>query len=414
MELGLRLVFLDSPGLHSVTDKNGELTRRFTDSADAVLWLTPSTSPGQVQELDDLRIELKSQKPLLPVLTRSDETEEDVDEHDELVQTLINKSTEKRTGQEEDVAQRAAEKLDSEGDSKALLKAPVSISVHAFKSSAGSAEDFAESGLGRLVEQLVPLLDESLQYKAQKATQQVLNFLDGVVRKQLAETILPEVAVLQSEAQKAKESLSHRQRLITSQVVSEVCVAIPMLVERHKANRDEKALARDLNRQIEQALNTTLQQELAEFTRGLERVCSSLDSGSIGQFEDITVEVRHENGSRSKAASTGIGTLVGAAVGTFLLPGAGTLIGGTLGSLAGNKIGDNFIEVSYEKEVVGVSSGQIVDKTTESVKKRLPQQIDEVVQQIIRMVSAQEAYAQAVMAVIEQFQRDVETRAEML
>ena len=49
MELGLRLVFLDSPGLHSVTDKNGELTRRFTDSADAVLWLTPSTSPGQVQ-----------------------------------------------------------------------------------------------------------------------------------------------------------------------------------------------------------------------------------------------------------------------------------------------------------------------------------------------------------------------------
>ena len=63
VKLGSRLVLVDSPGLHSVTGKNGELTRRFTDSADAVLWLTPSTSPGQVQELDDLRIELQNQNP---------------------------------------------------------------------------------------------------------------------------------------------------------------------------------------------------------------------------------------------------------------------------------------------------------------------------------------------------------------
>ena len=414
MELGPRLVLLDSPGLHSVTEKNGELTRRFTDSADAVLWLTSSKSPGQVQELDDLRIELKSQKPLLPVLTGSDETVEDVNEHDELVQTLINKSSENRTLQEEDVTQRAVQKLGSEGESKAQLKAPVSVSVHAFKSSAGTARDFAESGLSRLVEQLVPLLDESRQYKAQKATRQVMNFLDGVVRKQLAETILPEVVSLQSEAQKAKENLSHRQRLITSQVVSEVCVAIPMLVERHRANRDEKSLAKDLNQQIEQALNTTLQQELAEFTRGLERVCSSLNSSSIGQFEDMTVEVRRESGSRSKATTTVIGTLLGGVVGSILLPGAGTVIGSTLGGMAGNKIGDNFIQVSYEKEVVGVSSAQIVDKTTDSVNKQLPKQIDRVVQKVIEAVSAQEAYAQMVMAVIEQFQRDVETRREIL
>ena len=259
----------------------------------------------------------------------------------------------------------------------------------------------------------MPLLDESRQYKAQKATQQVMNFLDGVVCKQLDETIVPEVDSLHLEAKKAKENLSHRQRLITSQVVSEVCVAIPMLVERHKANRDEKSLARDLNQQIEQALNTTLQQELAEFTRGLERVCSNLNSGSIGQFEDMTVEVRRESGSRSKATTTVIGTLLGGVVGSILLPGAGTVIGSTLGGMAGNKIGDNFIQVSYEKEVVGVSSAQIVDKTTDSVNKQLPKQIDRVVQKVIEAVSAQEAYAQTVMAVIEQFQRDVETRREI-
>ena len=58
VEVDDRLVLLDSPGLHSVTEENHDLTKLFTDSADAVLWLTPSTSPGQVQELRDLTEEL--------------------------------------------------------------------------------------------------------------------------------------------------------------------------------------------------------------------------------------------------------------------------------------------------------------------------------------------------------------------
>lgn len=409
MELGSRLVFLDSPGLHSVTDKNGELTRRFTDSADAVLWLTPSTSPGQVQELDDLRDELQRQKPLLPILTRSDKNEEDIDEHDQLVQTLVNKSTEDRTLQENDVAGRAAEKLESLADDKALLKTPVSISVHAYKKSAGSEQDFARAGLERMTGQLVALLDEGRQYKAKKATQQVVNFLDDVVQQQLLATILPEVEALQSEAQKAKESLSHRQRLISSAVVSEVCVAIPALVERHRTSRDMRAFSRELNQQIEQVLNDTLQQELAEFTSGLQRVCGNLSPENVGQFEDIVVEVRRESGSRSKAASTGVGAVVGAAIGTFVFPGLGTAVGAALGGAAGNMAGNSFIEVSYDKEVVGVSSGQVIDKTTQSVKTLLPGQIDGVVQQVIDMISAQDVYAQAIKAVIKQFQHDVQT-----
>jgi hypothetical protein len=54
VRLGAKLVLLDTPGLHSVTPQNAALTQRFTDSADGVLWLTSSTSPGQVQELDEL------------------------------------------------------------------------------------------------------------------------------------------------------------------------------------------------------------------------------------------------------------------------------------------------------------------------------------------------------------------------
>lgn len=39
VRLGGRLVLLDTPGLHSMTPENAAQTRRFTDSADGVLWL---------------------------------------------------------------------------------------------------------------------------------------------------------------------------------------------------------------------------------------------------------------------------------------------------------------------------------------------------------------------------------------
>ena len=64
VEIDKRLVFLDSPGLHSVTKAHADLTERYTDAADAVLWLSPSISPGQVQELQHLKEQLRKRTPL--------------------------------------------------------------------------------------------------------------------------------------------------------------------------------------------------------------------------------------------------------------------------------------------------------------------------------------------------------------
>ena len=135
VELGKNLVLLDTPGLHSITDKNGDLTRRFTDSTDAILWLTPSTSPGQVQELNDLKEELAKKKPLLPIITRSDVLEEDFcEEVQDLVQVLKNKTHQNRQLQQDDVIQRlkAFDGIDS-----AMLKQAISISVHDNRSICG-------------------------------------------------------------------------------------------------------------------------------------------------------------------------------------------------------------------------------------------------------------------------------------
>lgn len=105
VEVDNRLVLLDSPGLHSVTEENHDCTKLFTDSADAVLWLTSSRSPGQVHELQDLAEELSRKKPLLPVITASDQRVE-VDWCEATASVIAefrNKAAEVRKEQEDDV-----------------------------------------------------------------------------------------------------------------------------------------------------------------------------------------------------------------------------------------------------------------------------------------------------------------------
>lgn len=192
VELGNKFVLLDSPGLHSVTDENGALTQQFVDSTDAVLWLTPSTSPGQVQELKDLQIELEKGKPLQPVITRSDSIEEDYcEETDTIVALVKNKSRSNRELQENDVLARV-----TDIELTAPVKPPVSISVHAYNKSDKTQVDLDESGLSALFESLITLVQEANAYKVGKAKNQMLIFLEKEILKPLQSNIVPKIDAL--------------------------------------------------------------------------------------------------------------------------------------------------------------------------------------------------------------------------
>ncbi|MDH5855781.1 dynamin family protein [Lampropedia aestuarii] len=187
--LGEQLVLLDTPGLHSVTPENAELTQRFTDSADAVLWLTSSTAPGQVQELDALVRELQRHKPLLPVITRSDVVDED--EIDGRICTVLcNKTPDRRAMQEQDVAQRTHAKLQQLGVSCDLLRPPVSISVHMAQTGAGdSVHALQEAGFAAWFAALHALAEPAQAYKQRKSAEVLLHHMQEQVLAPLQEQV---------------------------------------------------------------------------------------------------------------------------------------------------------------------------------------------------------------------------------
>ena len=179
IELG-NLVLLDTPGLHSVTDENGELTRKYTDSADLVLWLTNSGSPGQIQELNELKVELQKQKPLLPIITKSDTYEED-EVDGEIVSELIMKSEADRSLQQQDVLSRTRQKIDAmvqDTNGTDQMLRPISVSAHYVEAYHELPETLAQSGFIDLYEGINATFQSATDYKVDKET--TCNALHGL------------------------------------------------------------------------------------------------------------------------------------------------------------------------------------------------------------------------------------------
>jgi GTPase SAR1 family protein len=247
--LGDGLVLLDTPGLHSATVENAALTQRFLDSADAVLWLTSSTSPGQVQELDELARELRRGKPLLPVLTRSDVIDED-EVDGQIVKCLRNKSDANRADQEADVRARAADKLQALGVALHQLKAPVSISAYVARTAGADAEAMRGAGFERLYAALSTLLAPALAYRDRKPAEVLLHHLQEDVLAPLLGQTLPALKGLQQLLEGEQAALPAQRARIVQLAWREVMPGVPALLEQHAASGEVDAVLARLQPQL--------------------------------------------------------------------------------------------------------------------------------------------------------------------
>lgn len=287
--LGDRLVLLDTPGLHSVTAENADLTRRFTDSADGVLWLTSSASPGQVQELEELARELGRNKPLQPVVTRSDVIEED-EVDGEIKKFLLNKSADTRALQETDVRARALDKLIAMGVDPDLLKPPVSISTYVARHQGQTEQAMIETGFERLYQALLEIIGPALRYKQRQPAQMLFHHFEETVLHSLQEDTLSRLDALDESLQREEAQLLQKKETIIKTVWRKVMATAPQLLDRHAAERDTKAVCSDISRSLIEACQQQLDEELADYvlTTDLAGLQVTLDAAFT--YEPIVID----------------------------------------------------------------------------------------------------------------------------
>ncbi len=247
--LGDKLVLLDTPGLHSANAQNAALTQQFLESTDALLWLSSSSAPGQVQELGDLLVELRRNKPLLPVITRSDRIEED-EINDQIVKVLCNKSVENRQLQEEDVMTRAAQALNHWGLGSGLLKPALSLSVHMARSQQEEEQGLEQAGFERLYVAVQNLLGPALAYKQRKPAELQLHHIEEVILAPLLQTLDHASAQLRQHLDEQTVLLEGAVQVLTESTWRRVVPQLPDVLDKHAVKQDVAAVRVELSENI--------------------------------------------------------------------------------------------------------------------------------------------------------------------
>jgi hypothetical protein len=264
VRLAGKLVLVDTPGLHSVTPDNAALTQLFTDSADAVLWLTSSTSPGQVQELDELGRELQRNKQLLPVLTRSDVYEED-EVDGEIAKVLRGKSPANRALQEADVSARAGQKLAAMGVPGSLLRPPVSISSLLARLYRDATAALAESGLEQLYAAMLAMVQPTLAYKRRKQAEILLHHLEENVLGAMRRELMPRIGCLRNAAAALLDALEQRKEAMAVAIWRAVVPQLPALVDRYVTAPDWDAVSTSVSAAVGAAYSKQIEDDWRQY-----------------------------------------------------------------------------------------------------------------------------------------------------
>jgi len=413
VELG-KIVLLDTPGLHSVTEINGNLTKKYTDSADLILWLSGSNSPGQTQELDELKSEINKGKVLFPIITKSDTTIEEIEVvggSPSIKKSLSMKSPENQKLQQEDVYKRAKEKLLEFNIDSALdrLHSPISLSTHYANKNKDSLKI---AGVLDLFTGLNQIYDLAIESKKTNVTTQVNNHINEINNELLL--VIEPFKNLENELKSQKDYILGQSEYISSMVLSVVSQQIPSIVFSNEKNRNIKNITNAINKLITEETSTQLQLTFASAFKALLKATHfprALDINIESNYEDETMSYEHQTGSSKKAVTSGVvgaggawgGAVAGAALGGPVGAVVGGILGGVFGGAAGDYAGEYFIETETITEVIGLNSNKIEAELNSKLKSTIPNLIQQHIESLLENFTPLENIIQQSIVEIEQY-----------
>ena len=342
------LTWVDSPGLHSLKEENGNLAREYLDHADLILYTMKSDAPGRASDLTEIRDLIHKDKRTLLLLTGSDDIEEDVDDSGDLIQCIVMKDAARRAKQQDYVRGELKELPDS---NKLEI---VSISSRYAQEHANDQAAFLDSGIGPFCATLQGICQsEGVKIKQSVPMRNLHHFLvdcenDLVPYQKLMTDFRPILRklnkILKNQIfQHSREGQHDLKRFIDTffsglessredaeHITSQLKNFNSKLGEKFQEITNERlqAIADNLTKEFQSSVKSTYQHSLL---------------AQIPDFKIDTITEQVEAGTRSgtKKRNSLLGTIGGGIVG-FLVGGpAGAAIGAGLGGGLGGATGDS-------------------------------------------------------------------------
>ena len=399
------LTWVDSPGLHSINQENGDLAKEYVEHADLILYTMKSDSPARESDLREILELYRADKKVLLLLTGSDDIENDWDdEKDELISKVVMKSSQRRLDQQEYV--RSALEQFPELAGKTENIEILSFSARYAQEYEDNAENFADSGMGQLFATLGQIASaDGVKLKYQTPMKKFKNFLVGFLTDLQKYTNL--VYDFQQPIERIEKSIprqiNEQKRLIQLELTKELDIEFEQLAQYRnepvKMNLAIKQLTHHLaqkqNQHMGKAKEIILQQVMNEFDSEIVTVIQNSALLNLPEFkiEQRTEKVADSVNQGTRTRNGGFGALIGGGLGAVagsFIPGAGTIAGATVGSAIGGwlggKTGDD-ASVSYRDITLNVGDNltQIYQKFCEIVDASIQKQMDDFQKMVLSM-----------------------------
>lgn len=371
------LTWVDSPGLHSKTEENGQLAKDYVEAADLVLYVTSSEAPGRRSDILELQQLGQRELPLAVLVTGSDCIDEDVDERGEVVARTVMKAEADRRAQLAYIRRVLDESAD---DAEARLEARMAAALRkadAFSVSVWYAQENADatgmeaSGVGAMLHHVAALAQRgAVQAKVQRPLRNMRHFLDRVQAgelPELKEALAAAAKQLAAEREQARQTADKERKLFHGALGRDVAEA----ARKHAMDNVAFRLA------INTALNRRVQDGIKGVARAFgvpvdgRRPCAPEEFGlPLPEFQQRWVDT-----PRRKTVASKYGKAVGiAALGLVTIATGGTgavaLAAGAAASAAGGYAGGKIGGLLDGHEWVRVLDGDNRDEVAVAARER--------------------------------------------
>jgi len=311
------MAWIDTPGLGSMVEENGELAKEYIQSADYIIYPTNSSSPLQQDEKAQLKELFEQNKKVTICITKSDDSEEDECECGSLdgcpkcnkgiIKVLKNKPQSSRKKQEQWVKDELKDILGKKQN--ALLGDVLSLSVHTAKAGLenGDEEMFKNSG----ITSFYTLMNDVLQTKAKSLKENtpydgLKSFIDNDILGSTNSKSV-NIATLKASIQKFEDQIDENIEVfqtIKENLNSDIMVQIDAITSKYissltKSNTSSifKQIDDELNHTISEMVNENIKNIMSNFSVSLNTLNSSLKSSDSFTIKDKykTIKVKYDD-----------------------------------------------------------------------------------------------------------------------
>lgn len=422
------LVWVDTPGLGSMTKENGDLARKYIEAADFVVFPTSSDSPMQNDEINQIQELTNSlNKSISIIITKSDIQDYKRDsngkiviENGDIVKEPKNKTAENRQRQNQDVYDRLqASKLGN-----FLVGEIISISVK--MASVGLEQNDKRIIIESNLPEFYDMLHQGAIKKANELKQKtpytslislINNILDGNdSHENSLNSIENDFKAFIASLNQVKTDLKNTIASIKAELSSQIINTITESEGKIDISNSEE-MFKKLNTDIAQISSTLFLERIQEIMKNFALknqnfLFNSKDFKISEEFTEIEVV-------RTRAAAGGfIGLAIGTIAGIALAPvtggasllatiGAGALATGALGTAgtwAGEKIGKRFKNSDYrtiklgddrvkvigdfKQNMLGYYGNEFIDSNIETINEVFLSPLESFANKIEKLISS--------------------------